>query len=86
MSLIEEKILLLQYLEGSYVTFVEGFGEASSARGCIREFLSYVRPFQAIIMQKLMYLKQNPKESLAAFIIRFNSGVGRARVNKKRLK
>lgn len=82
----EEKMLLLQYLEGSPLTFVEGFGEASSARECIRGLLAYVKPSQATIMRKLLYLKQSLKEPLATFVTRFNGAAVEARVNEERLK
>lgn len=72
-----EKMLLLQYLEGSLLTLVEGYGDMNNARDRLGGLLAYVKSSQATIMRKLLYLKQNPKESIAALVIKFNSaGVG----------
>lgn len=79
-------MLLLQYLEESPLTFVEGYGEMNNARDCLGGLLIYVRPSQATIMRKLLYLKQNPKESIVAFVIRFNSAAVLERVKEERLK
>lgn len=66
-------MLLLQYSEGSPLTFVEDILELESARECVNELLAYVKPSQASITRILLSLKQNPREPITAFIIRFNN-------------
>lgn len=85
-SAAEEKVLLLQHLEGSPLTFVEGFGEQSSETECLGGLMAYAKPSWATIMRKLFYLKKNPKESIVAFVIRFNNVVVGAGVREERLK
>lgn len=73
-------------MEGSPLTFVEGILEIGIARECLQKLLTYVKASQASIMRKLLYLKQNPREPITAFVPRLNIVVVRAGVKEKRLR
>lgn len=82
----QENMLIIQRLEGSSLTFIEAIADENTTRESIEKFLMYVRPSQASIMRKMLYLKQLPKETIYLFVIKFKNATIGSDVKEKRLR
>lgn len=66
--------------------FIESILNTKGVMECLAQLLSYVKPSEASIMRKLFCVKQNAREEIATFVIRFRGVVVGSGVVEERLK
>lgn len=82
----QAKMLLLQHVDGPVLAFMEAVIEEGTVDQCVTQLLNYVRPSTTSIVRKLFYLKQNPRENIATFVLRFRSAAIGSGVEEERIR
>lgn len=68
------------------LNFVEAIIDAVTVEECVGQLLAMVQPSKTSITHKLFTVKQDPKESIHVFIIRFRGAALEFGVEESRLK
>lgn len=83
----QAKMLLIQYVEGPVLSFLEPIVDSETINGCLTKLRDYVKPSAASVLRHLLSIKQKERETVGGFIIRFrnaaiDSGVAESRLRE----
>lgn len=81
-----EHMFVLQFLEGPVLAMAKGYLVSLKVGEILDKLIKHVRPLDASLHKRLIYLKKEKRESIGAFLISFNQVVTPIKFNDARVR